>query len=80
MVRGIWEASDSAARVLPGRWGEPSSRGQLAGPGLTVGGCLLLGGAVVAFVASLAIASTHLLRSSAPGGPSPAEAPASPGR
>ena len=68
---GILEASDSAARVLPGLWGEPSNRGQLAGLGLTSGYYLFLGGAVAALVASLAIVTTHLRRAGASARPEP---------
>jgi hypothetical protein len=62
---GLLDGSNHAARVLPGLWSEPANLSQLAGITPDLGYYLFLGGAVVAFAASLVIASTHLRRSSA---------------
>jgi pimeloyl-ACP methyl ester carboxylesterase len=68
---GMLEASNSASRVLPGEWGEPAFLSQLAGITLNIGYYLFFGGAVVAFGASLAIASTNVLRPSVSSTPRP---------
>ena len=62
---GLLDGSNHAARVLPGLWSEPANLSQLAGITPDLGYYLFLGGAVVAFAASLVMASTHLRRSSA---------------